>query len=67
MSDQAPYSSQCPKCGHDRVLTGYERDELMELLNSGAAIEGYCLSCDEHWSISTEERADLARALSRRR
>jgi hypothetical protein len=37
----------------------------VELLRSGAEIEGYCISCDEHWSISIEERADLARALSR--
>ena len=40
-------------------------DELVELLRSGAEIEGYCSSCDAHWSISIEERADLARALSR--
>jgi hypothetical protein len=65
MKDQAPFLSECPKCGHDRVLTGYGRDELTELLRSGAEIEGYCISCDERWPISTEERADLARALSR--
>jgi hypothetical protein len=47
------------------VLTGYARDELAELLKSGAEIEGYCISCDERWPISTEERADLVRALSR--
>ena len=65
MSDQTPFSSECPKCGRDRLLTGYPRDELTELLKSGAEIEAYCVSCDEHWPISTEERADLARALSR--
>ena len=65
MSAQAPFSSECPKCGHDRLLTGYARDELDELLESGAEIEAYCINCDEHWPISTEERADLARALSR--
>lgn len=65
MSEPAPFSVECPKCGHDRVLTGYARDELVELLKSGADIEGYCMSCDENWPISTEERADLARALSR--
>jgi hypothetical protein len=67
MHDSAPFSSECPKCGHERLLTGYARDELAELLRTGAEIEGYCISCDERWSISTEERADLARALSRPR
>jgi hypothetical protein len=67
MVDQTPFSSECPKCGHDRALTGYARDELRELLESGAEIEAYCISCDEHWPISTEERADLALALSRPR
>ena len=65
MSDQTPFPSECPKCGRDSLLTGYPRDELTELLKSGAEIEAYCVSCDEHWPISTEERADLARALSR--
>lgn len=67
MSDQTPFSSECPKCGRDRVLTGCPADELSALLESGAEIEAYCISCDEHWSISTEERADLAVALSRPR
>jgi hypothetical protein len=61
----APFTSECPKCGRDRVLTGYARAELVELLGSGAEIEGYCSSCDQRWPISTDERADLARALSR--
>ena len=65
MSDAASFSSECPTCGHERLLTGYARDELVELLRAGAEIEGYCISCDERWSISTEERADLVRALSR--
>jgi len=47
------------------VLTGYAADELVDLLASGAEIEAYCSSCDVHWPISTEERADLSRALSR--
>jgi hypothetical protein len=65
MIDQAPFSSECPKCGNDRLLTGYAREELMELLQAGAEIEAYCIGCDAHWPISTEERADLALALSR--
>jgi len=58
-----PFSSECPKCGHERLLTGYVPEELLELLRAGAEIEGYCISCDEHWAIATDERADLARAL----
>ena len=66
MGSQAPFVSECPRCGHDRVLTGYAVDELVDLLASAAEIEAYCSSCDVHWPISTEERADLSRALSRR-
>jgi hypothetical protein len=58
------FSSECPKCGHERLLTGYTPEELLELLRAGAEIEGYCISCDERWPIATDERADLARALS---
>jgi len=66
MNTLAPFLIQCPKCRCDRALTGYSDDELAALLSSGADIEGYCMSCDELWSISIEERADLADALSRR-
>jgi hypothetical protein len=66
MSDATPFSSECPKCGHDRVQTGYTREELRQLLQSGAEIEAYCMSCDENWPISVEERADLSRAVAKR-
>jgi hypothetical protein len=45
-------------------MTGYAPDELGELLELGAEIEGYCGSCDCNWAIATEERADLANALA---
>jgi hypothetical protein len=64
MSHPTPFSSECPKCGHDRVQTGYAPDELVELLREGSEIEAYCVSCDEHWQISTEERADLVHSLA---
>ena len=66
MNPPTTFSSECPKCGNERMQTGYARDELAELLREGAEIEGYCVSCDEHWQISTEERADLVRALARK-
>ena len=65
MSDTTPaFFSECPKCGHDRLLTGYTSGELTLLLSNGADIDAYCSACDEHWPISTEERADIARALA---
>ena len=63
MSNPDPFASECPRCGHERVQTGYSRDELIELLADGSEIEAYCISCDASWSVSTEERADLSRAL----
>jgi hypothetical protein len=63
MNDSAPFTSECPKCGHERVQTGYARDELIQLLRAGAEIEATCHNCDEHWPMSVEERADLTRAL----
>jgi hypothetical protein len=66
VSDSAPFSSECPTCKHERLLTGYAREELIELLRTGADIEAYCIGCDEHWPLPTEERADLARTLGRK-
>lgn len=64
MSDPAPISSECPNCHQERAVT-YTREELAELLRAGADIEVSCVSCDESWPLSTEERADVARALER--
>jgi hypothetical protein len=60
------FTSECPKCAEERLLTGYDADELAELIASGAEIEAYCSSCDNYWPISTEERADLSRLLTRK-
>ncbi len=67
MSVLAPFASECPNCHQDRILSAYTRDELTQLLAAGAEIEAYCASCDEHWPISVEERADIARGLTRGR
>jgi hypothetical protein len=40
---------------------------VVQLLRAGAELEAYCASCDETWSVSVEERADLARALERKK
>ena len=65
MNEQASFLTECPKCGRQCVMTGYAPDELRELLELGAEIEGYCGNCDRRWPISVDERADLAGALSR--
>jgi hypothetical protein len=65
MTERAPFSSACPKCGQDRVMAALSIDELEQLLGAGADIEAYCVSCDENWVISTEDRADIARGLER--
>ena len=57
--------SACPKCGEDRIQHGHDEDELIQQLRTGAAIEAYCMACDEHWNISTVERADITRALNK--
>jgi hypothetical protein len=40
---------------------------LRQLLDAGAEVMAYCTNCDEHWAVSTEERVDIARVLSRSR
>ena len=62
--DLGPLSSECPKCGEERVVT-YTRDEVVELLREGGDIECYCVSCDSSWVLSTDERADILRELER--
>ena len=67
MAGSGPFSAECPNCNQERLLSGYSPDELTQLLRAGAEIEGYCSSCDEHWPISVEDRADIARALIARK
>ncbi|HTV78899.1 MAG TPA: hypothetical protein VMF03_11615 [Steroidobacteraceae bacterium] len=62
MNSRAPITSECPNCHQDRLVT-YTREELIELLRDGSDIEARCTSCDETWAVSTEERADIARAI----
>jgi hypothetical protein len=40
-------------------------EELREMLDTGAEIDAYCISCDEHWLNSTKEHGDIARDLER--
>ena len=63
--ETVPFYAECPNCGSERVQPGIPRDELLQLLDSGAEIPAYCGNCDEHWTVSTEERVDIARSLAR--
>jgi hypothetical protein len=63
MQDTVPFFAECPNCGTDRVQPGYPPEELRQLLEAGAEIMAYCTNCDEHWPVSTEERADISRVL----
>jgi hypothetical protein len=56
-----PFTSLCPKCKHERPQDGYTRRALLELLNSGRAIEARCTTCNEIWSISDQERTGIAK------
>jgi hypothetical protein len=39
MSTNAPYSSECPNCGHERVQGALSSEELREMLETGAEID----------------------------
>jgi Zn-finger nucleic acid-binding protein len=59
---RVPFLSQCPKCKHSQAQW-YNRGALLRLLNGDHPVEGHCVTCDEYWIISADERAGLARAL----
>ena len=65
--DPFQFSSECPNCGQERLQAALPHEELVQLLHAGAELEAYCGSCDETWSVSVEERADLTRALERKK
>ena len=54
MNDDVPVASECPGCGQQRVAH-YTRQELLELLRMGRAIEAWCVSCDKSWPPSAKE------------
>lgn len=45
------------------MMAGLTNEEFEQLLDAGADIEAYCVSCDEHCVVSTEQRADVAPGL----
>ena len=61
-ASNVPFESICPKCAQMRPQRGFDRNSLLRLLSSGYPVEAYCESCDEFWSISAKERAELVAA-----
>jgi hypothetical protein len=56
-----PFTSLCPKCKRERPQDRCRRSALLELLDTGHAIEACCATCNETWSISDRERAGIAK------
>jgi hypothetical protein len=53
---RVPFLSQCPKCKHSQAQW-YNRGALLRLLNGDHPVEGHCVTCDEYWIISADERS----------
>jgi hypothetical protein len=64
MHQSIPFISTCPKCNEEQPQRGFSRSALDRLLRAGHPIEAYCVACDEFWSVSVEERHDIAERLA---
>jgi len=58
------FISACPKCGVPQLQQGFSCNALQRLLRGGHPIEAYCVACDEFWSVSLEERHEIAERLA---
>ena len=54
------FISTCPKCGVPQPQQGFSCSALQRLLRGDHPIEAYCVACDEFWSVSLEERREIA-------
>lgn len=63
MFEPIPFNSTCPYCSREQHQRGFARATLQRLLWHGLPIEGYCVACDQFWSISAEERTALSKVL----
>ena len=64
MDASIAFASVCVRCGQEQPQRGYTRNALLNLFNSDYPIEAYCVTCDEFWRISSEERICIAEALA---
>jgi hypothetical protein len=63
MHQSIPFASTCPKCNEQQPQRGFSRSALDRLLKAGHPIEAYCVACDEFWSVTVEERREIAERL----
>ena len=59
---KVPFVSVCPTCAQIRPQYGYSHNSLLRLLGGGYPVEAYCLTCDDFWAVTAEERAALVAA-----
>jgi len=45
MDPYVPFLARCPKCGYEWLQDGYTRRTLLQLLDSSASIDAYCMRC----------------------
>jgi hypothetical protein len=64
MGNSVSFFSTCPACRHARLQNGYTCAELAESLDTGHAIDAYCLMCDVVWPITAQERFLIATQLA---
>jgi hypothetical protein len=64
MHQSIPFISKCPKCSERQPQRGFSASALDRLLRAGHPIEAYCVACDEFWSVSIEERHEIAERLA---
>jgi hypothetical protein len=64
MHQSIPFTSTCPKCCAHQPQRGFSRSALDRLIKGGHPIEAYCAACDEFWSVSAEERREIADRLA---
>ncbi|HKF98689.1 MAG TPA: hypothetical protein VKB20_10555 [Steroidobacteraceae bacterium] len=65
MDSYVPFLARCPKCGYEWLQDGYTRCTLLQLLDSSASIDAYCMRCAVSWPISRQEQQALSAELAR--
>jgi hypothetical protein len=62
-SATTPFMSICPTCSEPRSQVGYSPWGLVRRLNDHRPIEAFCVTCNQFWPITAQERVQLAEEL----
>ena len=62
-SATTPFMSRCPTCSEPRSQVGYSPWGLFRRLNDHRPIEAFCVTCNQFWPITAQERVQLAEEL----